>query len=82
MRSILLVMGAGYNNFCCYTYKRITHPYLSLHWLYHFAIFHLYDTPTFKTNVLRLVSNGNQEQEKRLLLLYKSLTLVFFGCNW
>ena len=38
------------------------------------------DTPTFKTNTPRLVSN--EGRVKRLLLLYNSLTLVFFGYNW
>ena len=36
----------------------------------HFVIFHPYDTPTFKTKALRLVSN--EGQVKRLLQLYKS----------
>ena len=41
---------------------------------------HPYNIPTFKTNTLHLVSN--QGQLKCLLLLYKWIILVFFGCNW
>ena len=46
----------------------------------HFAILDSYDTPTFKTAVLRFASN--EGQLKRLLLPYKWLTLGFFGCKW
>ena len=55
-------------------YKGLIQPYFSLHWLKlatHFAIFDWYDTPTFKTEALRLVSN--EGRLKRLLLLYKRL---------
>ena len=41
---------------------------------------HQYDTPTFKTNALRL--DSNEGQLKHLLLWYKRLILVLFGCNW
>ena len=49
----------------------------------HFVIIHLYDTPTFKTKVLRLISD--EGWVKSLLLLYKRLIQpnpVLFGCNW
>ena len=45
-----------------------------------FRYFDSYDTPTFKTEALHLVSN--EGQVKCLLLLYKWLTLVFFGYIW
>ena len=41
---------------------------------------HLYDTPTFKTKVLRLVSN--EGQLKRLLLLYKWLIQPYLSLLW
>ena len=46
---------------------------------------HLYDTPTSKSNALRLVSNDGQV--KRLLRLYKwlkqpNLSLLWLYCNW
>ena len=46
----------------------------------HFVIFHPYDTPTFKTNALCLVSN--EGQVRRLLLLYLAVTGdAFCYCN-
>ena len=40
-----------------------------------------YDTPTFKTEALHLVTN--ERWLKRLLLQYKQLIqLVLFGCKW
>ena len=41
---------------------------------------HQYDTPTFKINVLRLVSN--EGWLKRLLLLYKQIIEPYLGYNW
>ena len=42
---------------------------------------HLYDTPTFKTNMLHLASN--EGRLKHLLLLYKWLTQPCLGgYNW
>ena len=43
----------------------------------HFVIFHMYDTPTFKTKMLCLVNN--EGQVKRLLLLYKQLMLTILA---
>ena len=61
-------------------YKRIIQPYLSLLWLQlaaHFAIFHKYDTSTFKTKALHFTSN--EERVKRLLLPYKWLIQPYLG---
>ena len=55
-------------------HKGLLQPYLSLLWLKlatYFAIFDSYDTPTFKTEALRLVCN--EGRPKRFLLLYKEL---------
>ena len=43
----------------------------------HFAIFYKYNTPTFKIEVLRLVSNKGRG--KRLLLLYKWLIYPYLS---
>ena len=41
---------------------------------------HQYDTPTFKTNALRL--DSNEGRLKRLLLQYKRLIQPYLSCNW
>ena len=46
----------------------------------HFVIFHPYDTPTFKTNVLRLASD--EGRMKCLLLLYKGLIQPYLCLFW
>ena len=62
--------------------KRIIQSYLSLLWLQlamHFAIFHTHDTPTFKTEALRLVCNEGQVKR---LLLYKRLVQPYLSLFW
>ena len=57
--------------------------YLSLCYLQlvtHFAIFLTYDTPTFKTKVLCLVSN--EGRVKHLVLLYKQLIQPYHSLLW
>ena len=64
-------------------YKRLIRPYLSLLWLYlatHFVIFYPYDTPTFKTKALRLVSN--EGRVKHLLQRYKRLIQPNLSLLW
>ena len=46
----------------------------------YFVIFHQYDTPTFKTKALRLVTN--EGRLKRLLLLYKRLIQPYLSLVW
>ena len=53
----------------------MTHPLAT-----HFAIFHLYDTLTFKTKALRFASN--EGQVKCLLLLYKRLIQPYLSLLW
>ena len=51
--------------------------------VFYLILRHPYDTPTFKSNALRLISS--EGLVKRLLLLYKwliQINLVFFGYNW
>ena len=45
-----------------------------------FAIFPMYDTPTFKTKALYLVSN--EGRVKRLLLLYKQIIQPYTSLLW
>ena len=66
-----LVSNEGWLEYLLLLYKQIIQPYLSLLWLQlamHLDIFHIFDTPTFKTKALRFISN--EGQVKRLLLLY------------
>ena len=46
----------------------------------HFAIFHKYDTPTFKTEALHLASY--EGQVKCLLLLHKRLIQPYLSLLW
>ena len=57
---LCLVTNEGQLKRLLLLYKQIIQSYLSLLWLQlamHFAIFHMYDTPTFKTETLPPVSN-------------------------
>ena len=78
-----LVTNEGRIKHLLLLYKRLIQPYLSLVWLQlvtHFVIFHPYDTPTFKTKALRLVTiEGGL---KRLLLLYKWLIQPYLSLLW
>ena len=69
-KTLRLVSNKGQVKCLLLLYKQLIQPYLSYLWLQlvtHFAIFHQYDTPTFKTKALRLVSN--EERLNHLLLL-------------
>ena len=78
-----LVTNEGQLKCILLLYKWLIQPYLSLVWLQmatHFVIFHPYDTPTFKTNSLRL--DSNEGRVKHLLLLYKRLIQPYLNLLW
>ena len=80
---VLLVSNEGRVKRLFQLYKRLIQPYPSLLWLSlvtQFIIFYPYDTPTFKTKVLPLVSN--EGRVKRLLQLYKRLIQPYLSLTW